>query len=92
MFRTFRLIGPVAITITGVVYHVTLAQILDLDGVHAGELWAIELRSVALGPQPVSATLSVTLMVGGNREVNIPLLDGSRRKNSRPLILKAASS
>lgn len=33
-FRTFRLIGLVAITITGVVYHVALARLLDLDGVH----------------------------------------------------------
>lgn len=34
VFRVFRLIGLVAITITGVVYHVALARILDLDGVH----------------------------------------------------------
>ena len=33
-FRTFRLTGLVMITITGVVYHVALAQILDLDGIH----------------------------------------------------------
>jgi hypothetical protein len=33
-FRTFRLTGLVMITVTGVVYHVALAQILDLDGVH----------------------------------------------------------
>ena len=34
MFRTFRLTGLVMITVTGVVYHVALAQILDLDGIH----------------------------------------------------------
>ena len=34
LFRAFRLIGLAAITITGVVYHVALARILDLDGVH----------------------------------------------------------
>jgi hypothetical protein len=34
VFRTFRLIGLVAITVTGVVYHVALASIFDLDGIH----------------------------------------------------------
>jgi hypothetical protein len=33
-FRTFRLIGLVAITVTGVVYHVALASLFDLDGVY----------------------------------------------------------
>ena len=33
-FRTFRLIGLVAITVTGVVYHVALASLFDLDGLH----------------------------------------------------------
>ena len=33
VFRTFRLIGLVAITVTGVVYHVALASIFDLDGI-----------------------------------------------------------
>jgi hypothetical protein len=32
-FRTFRLIGLVAITVTGVVYHVALASLFDLDGI-----------------------------------------------------------
>ena len=32
-FGTFRLIGLVAITVTGVVYHVALASIFDLDGI-----------------------------------------------------------
>ena len=31
VFRVFRLIGVVAITITGVVYHSVLAQLLDLE-------------------------------------------------------------
>jgi hypothetical protein len=33
VFRTFRLIGLVAIAVTGVVYHVALARIFDLDGI-----------------------------------------------------------
>jgi hypothetical protein len=33
VFGTFRLIGLVAITVTGVVYHVALARIFDLDGI-----------------------------------------------------------
>jgi hypothetical protein len=32
VFATFRLIGVVAITVTGVVYHVALASLLDLQG------------------------------------------------------------
>jgi len=31
VFRTFRLIGVVAITVTGLVYHVAIAHLLDLD-------------------------------------------------------------
>jgi hypothetical protein len=34
VFKTFRLIGLVAITVTGIVYHVALASVLDLDGIH----------------------------------------------------------
>ena len=34
VFKTFRLIGLVAITLTGIVYHVALASVLDLDGIH----------------------------------------------------------
>jgi len=33
VFKTFRLIGLVAITITGIVYHVALSRVFDLDGV-----------------------------------------------------------
>ena len=33
VFGTLRLIGVVAITVTGVVYHVALARIFDLDGI-----------------------------------------------------------
>ena len=32
MFATFRLIGVVAITVTGLVYHVALASLFDLQG------------------------------------------------------------
>ena len=32
VFRVFRLIGVVAIALTGVVYHVALARVLDLEG------------------------------------------------------------
>ena len=34
MFRVFRLIGLVAITVTGIVYHVALSNLLTLAGVH----------------------------------------------------------
>ncbi len=34
VFRTFRLIGLVAITVTGIVYHVALASLLNLAGLH----------------------------------------------------------
>ena len=34
VFKTFRLIGLVAITVTGLVYHVALASIFQLAGVH----------------------------------------------------------
>lgn len=34
VFRTFRLIGLVAITLTGIVYHVALASVLELNGIH----------------------------------------------------------
>jgi hypothetical protein len=34
VFGTFRMIGLVAITVTGVVFHVALARLLDLDGLH----------------------------------------------------------
>ncbi len=34
VFRVFRLIGLVAITVTGVVYHVALSRVLDLEGWH----------------------------------------------------------
>jgi hypothetical protein len=34
VFQTFRLTGLVAITITGIVYHVALSSVFDLDGVH----------------------------------------------------------
>jgi hypothetical protein len=34
VFRVFRLIGLVAITVTGVVYHVALSRLVDLEGWH----------------------------------------------------------
>lgn len=34
VFRVFRLIGLVAITVTGLVYHVALSRIFDLEGLH----------------------------------------------------------
>ena len=34
VFRVFRLIGVVAIAVTGVVFHVALARVLDLEGWH----------------------------------------------------------
>ena len=34
IFKTFRLTGLVAITVTGIVYHVALADIFELAGVH----------------------------------------------------------
>jgi hypothetical protein len=51
-FRVFRLIGLVAITVTGVVYHVALAGVLDLDGVHQ------------LGNQLVHTVVPVLAVVG----------------------------
>jgi hypothetical protein len=34
LFRTFRLVGLVSITVTGIVYHVALARLLTLAGLH----------------------------------------------------------
>ncbi|HEY4854026.1 MAG TPA: Pr6Pr family membrane protein [Streptosporangiaceae bacterium] len=52
VFRTFRLIGLVAITITGIVYHVALARLLDLEGWHQ------------LGDQLVHTVVPVLAVVG----------------------------
>jgi hypothetical protein len=52
VFRVFRLIGVVAITVTGVVYHVALSGILELDGVHQ------------LGNQLVHTVVPVLAVVG----------------------------
>ena len=59
---------------------------------HSGEEWSIELHSVATLHPSVSTTLSVSLLVGGNRHVDVPVLDGMPGKAKRPLILKPASS
>ena len=52
VFKVFRLVGVVAITVTGVVYHVALASILDLDGLHQ------------LGNQLVHTVVPVLAVVG----------------------------
>ena len=52
VFRTFRLIGVVAITLTGVVYHVALASVLELNGVHQ------------LGNQLVHTVVPILTVVG----------------------------
>jgi hypothetical protein len=52
VFRTFRLIGLVAITVTGVVFHVALARLLDLDGLDQ------------LGNQLVHTVVPVLTVVG----------------------------
>jgi hypothetical protein len=52
VFRVLRLIGLVAITVTGLVYHVALASVLDLDGVHQ------------LGNQLVHTVVPVLAVVG----------------------------
>ena len=52
VFRVFRLIGLVAITVTGIVYHVALARILDLEGWHQ------------LGNQLVHTVVPILAVVG----------------------------
>lgn len=51
-FRVVRLIGLVAITVTGLVYHVALAGVLDLDGIHQ------------LGNQLVHTVVPILAVVG----------------------------
>ncbi len=51
LFRTFRLIGLVAITITGIVYHVALAHLLDLDS------WALAADVILHTVVPVLAVV-----------------------------------
>ncbi len=52
VFKVVRLIGVVAITVTGLVYHVALSGILELDGVHQ------------LGNQLVHTVVPVLTVVG----------------------------
>lgn len=52
VFRTFRLIGVVAITVTGLVYHVAIAHLLDLDS------WDL------VGDQLVHTVVPVLAVVG----------------------------
>jgi hypothetical protein len=52
VFQTFRLMGMVGITLTGLVYHVALAQLLDLES------WAL------LGDQLVHTVVPILAVVG----------------------------
>jgi hypothetical protein len=64
VFRVSRLIGLVAITVTGLVYHVALASVLDLDGLHQ------------LGNQLVHTVVPLLAVVGwlmfGPRDLTSP--------------------
>jgi hypothetical protein len=51
LFRTLRLIGVVAITITGIVYHVALAHLLDLDS------WALAADTILHTVVPILSVL-----------------------------------
>lgn len=72
------------------------SSLLDGPGVpvrmlgHSGESWSLELQAIAFARRPVPANLSIALVVGGNNEIRVPVMDGSRRRNSRPLILRPA--
>jgi hypothetical protein len=74
----------------------------DLDGPelpiripgHSGERWligGIDPRR-AIDEPWTSATLSVTLQVGGRRIVDVPVEDGSYRRPKRLYVIKPASS
>ncbi len=52
VFATFRLIGLVAITVTGLVYHVALASLFELQGIHQ------------LGNQLVHTVVPILAVVG----------------------------
>jgi hypothetical protein len=74
----------------------------DLDGPqlpiriqgHSGERWLIRSSDPRRGIDLPwkSATLSVTLRVGGRRLVNVSVLDGTYRRIKRRYILKPASA
>jgi hypothetical protein len=60
---------------------------------HSSEEWWFELSSVTDNLHPsVSTTLSLTLRVGGNRHVDVPIMDGMPGRTKRPLVLKPSSS
>lgn len=59
---------------------------------HSGEEWTTELHTVLPLHPSVPTTLSVSLLVGGNDYVNVPVMDGIRGKKQRPLIIKPVSS
>jgi hypothetical protein len=61
---------------------------------HSGERWVI--RGIdprrAINEPWTTATLSVILLVGGRRTVDLPVLDNSYRRVKHPFILKPVSS
>jgi hypothetical protein len=59
---------------------------------HSSEEWWFELSDIAYLHPSVSATLSFSLMVGGNRHVDVPVFDGRPGKAKRPIMLKPPSS
>ena len=54
---------------------------------HSGEEWSIELQDAISSEPPVPTTLSFSLLVGGNRHVDVIVMDGAPRRGKRPLIL-----
>lgn len=77
VFRTFRLIGLVAIAVTGVVYHVALASLFDLDGVQQ------------LGNQLVHTVVPLLTVLGCSsawRRARPPLTPASGHADRRPVL------
>ncbi len=68
LFRTFRLTGLVAITLTFVVYHVALAHLLDLDS------WALAADTILHTVVPVLTVLG--WLVFGPRDATSPRIVG----------------
>jgi hypothetical protein len=98
--------GEVTVNIDYVVIHYDddktnlLLTNRDLDGPdvpirilgHSGESWTVDLSDIRsmIGHPFVTATLSVVLVVGGKREVDVPVSDGWYRDTKHPFILKPA--
>jgi hypothetical protein len=59
---------------------------------HSGQEWSIELQDAISSQPSVPTTLSFSLLVGGNRHVDVPVMDGMPRRAKRPLILKPGFS